>query len=297
MTKRTVEERQEIGIQSEDYQRMTRNKFNLIQKRRFQDEADDRPRGGIEGEGTGAGGEGEGNAPDPKPTDKEAQLLKEVMKGKDKLREVTSALDAARNDLKRFEGIDPEAVRTLLQERQEREQAELEKRGEFDRVKQQMIEAHERQLGEIRTGLEGQVSTLSEQLAAATHAITELTIGRAFGDSPFVRETLTLTPAKARVVYGNHFELQDGQVVAYDKPAGASDRTVLVDGQGNPLPFDKAIEAIVKADPDADFLMRSKIKPGAGSKTESEHKPTPKVGAGRDRIAAAVNGGALVLPK
>ncbi len=278
---------------------MTRgNKLKLVQKRRYKDaEGNDGGQEPIENPNPQDQGDDQVTDDRSKPSDKEAQLLKEVMKNKDKLKDAQAQLNAAQEALKRFEGIDPEQVRALLTEKEERERAEMEKRGEFDRVKQQMVEAHERTLGELKTGYEGKVSELQAALQAATSTITELTIGRSFGDSSFVRENLTLTPAKARVVFGSHFEVQDGGVVAYDKPAGAEGRTVLVDAAGQPLPFDQAIERIVKADPDAEHLLRSKLKSGAGSKNDPDHKPAPKVGSGRDRIAAAVNSGALNLPK
>jgi hypothetical protein len=85
-------------------------------------------------------------------------------------------------------------------------------------------------------------------------------------------------------------------VVAYDKPAGATDRTVLVDGSGNPLSFDKAIERIVDADPDRDTLRKSKMRAGAGSNNDGG-KPPVNIGSGRERIQAALAKGGLKLPQ
>jgi hypothetical protein len=282
---------------------MTRG-FQLRQKQMFNEggegeggegsNADDQNQGTNDNGGNG-GGEGGDPNKGAKPTDREAELLKEVMKRKGSEQALKNDLNNLKGELKKFEGIDPEAVRALLAEKAERETAELEKRGEFDRVKQQMREQHQNELTTVKTTFEGQLTETQRALAAATSQITELTIGRAFGDSTFVRDTLTLTPAKARVVYGSHFELQDGKVVAYDAPAGSAQRTVLVDGSGEPLSFDQAIEKIVKADPDHEHLVRSKVKSGAGSNNDSTARTTPKVGSGRDRIAAAVASGALKL--
>lgn len=276
--------------------------FKLIQKQKFEEGGD----GGNGGDGQdpnkngngGDGGEGGGNDPSkqtPKPTDREAELLKEVMKRKGNEQTLKTELETVKANLAKFEGIDVDQVRQLLTEKAERETQELERRGEFDRVKEQMKQAHTQELTTLKSGLEGQVNELTTKLASMTSQITELTIGRSFSDSSFVRENLTLTPAKARVVFGSHFELQDGRVVAYDKPAGAPERTVLVDSAGEPVPFDVAIEKIVKADPDADHLVKSKLKSGSGSKHEPGAKPKPVVGSGRDRIAAAVNSGALKM--
>ena len=51
------------------------------------------------------------------------------------------------------------------------------------------------------------------------------------------------------------------------------ERAVLVDGEGKPLPFESAIERILRADPEADALLRSEAKQGSGSIS----KPTCKV--------------------
>lgn len=243
--------------------------------------------------GQGSEGDGKGG----KPTDREAELLREVMRRKENEKQLKNQLDSLQGELAKFEGIDVEQVKALLREKQERETAEAEARGDFERVKQQMIAAHTEELNSVRSSLEAQVQELTSQLQNASGAITELTIGRAFSDSSFVRDSLTLTPAKARVVFGSHFELKDGAVVAYDKPAGAANRTLLVDGAGAPLPFDKAIEKIVSMDSDADHLIRAKIKGGAGSKSDTDQKAKPQVSGGRDRISAAIAAGGLTLRK
>lgn len=196
-----------------------------------------------------------------------AELLKESMKRKEKL--------AAYGD------IDPERARRLVdaeaaaeRTRQEAEQAELERRGEFDAVKKQMVAAHQADLQverDARTQVEAENATLKAQLL-------EMTVGASFSGSGFLRDKALMTPAKARVIYGNHFEVsEDGSVVGYDKPAGQKDRAVLVDGHGQPLAFESAIERILRADPEADALLRSEAKPGAGSQSKPSAKVTTPV--------------------
>ena len=99
-----------------------------------------------------------------------------------------------------------------------------------------------------------------------------------------------MTPAKARVIYGSHFEVgEDGNVVGYDKPAGQKERAVLVDGEGKPLPFEAAIERILRADPEADALLRSEAKQGAGSISKPTHKVTqPKNKSTMDKLTAGL---------
>jgi hypothetical protein len=271
-----------------------------ISKRALRDEAGEPGDGGNGGGGSGEGSQTDGNQGagnggnegggqgGSKPTETEAKLLKEVMQKKQALKELQ---DQLKKTEERFAGIDPDAVRTLLETQKQKEQEELEKRGEFERVKQSIIEqnkaekaALQKQIDELKSGSSSTIDSLQRQLV-------ELTVGRSFGDSSFVRDQLTLTPAKARVVYGAHFEVQDGAIVGFDKPVGAKDRTMLVDATGNPLKFDAALERLVQADPDRDQLIRSKMRNGANSKDSSaagNGRTAQTVGAGRSRIMASI---------
>lgn len=236
----------------------------------------------------------DGGNPAPTISDSEAKLLKEVMEKKNKLKAVEAKAAELEANLKRFEGIDPDAVRALLQAQKDEEAKKLEAKGEFDRVKTQMIEEHSRETAALK-----QLITETQNDSASLRAqIAELTVGNAFGSSPFIRDELALTVNKTRQVYGSHFEFVDGQVVGYDKPAGAKDRTVLVDGKGDPLNFDLALKKIVDADPDREQLLRSRAKPGAGSSTSLTGRSKGAEGAtdslvGRGKIAAALSKGVL----
>lgn len=221
-----------------------------------------------------------------KPSDKEAELLKEVMDKKGKLKEAKSEIEKLKGQLSRFDGIDPDQVRALLDEKKAAEQKKLEEKGQWDELKKQMNEAHAAELSKKDQA----VADLQSKLDAANAQIQELTVGNAFSGSKFIADELVLTPAKARVVYGDHFDVEDGQVVAYDKPKGASNRTMLVDGKGDPLGFEDAIKKIVEADPDRDNLIRSSMKKGAGSKGQDVTPPkTEPELKGVSRIEAALS--------
>lgn len=192
------------------------------------------------------------------PSDEEARLLKENMKKKEELRKAQEQLDALK---KQFDGIDPEAVRKLLADQKDAETRALEAKGDYERLKQRMAEEHGK---EIKT-LKEQLEALQAQLGKSNGVINELTIGTQFGQSKFISDELTLTAGKARVIYGDYFDLEDGKVVGYDKPRGSANRTALVDQYGAAVPFDAALRKIVEADPEKDHLLRAKIKPGANS--------------------------------
>lgn len=216
-------------------------------------------------------------APTPAPggtSDEVAKLLKENMKQKE-------LLGTLQGQLKAFEGLDPEAVRKLVadhaaaeEKRKADELALAEARGDFERVKQSMGEAHKTELEKAQAG----VTTVQGQLDAALSTINELTVGASFSNSQFIQESLVLPPSVARKEFGDHFDVVDGKPVAFDKPKGAKDRTMLVDGQGKPLPFEVAIEKLVDAHPDKERLRKGKMAPGAGSKTTDNTKIPPLAG-------------------
>lgn len=245
---------------------------------------------GAAGEGSGAGtGEGSGEG---KPTDAEAKLLKEVMDKKSKIKAQESTINELQSKLKEFDGIDLQSVRELLNAKKDEETRKLEEKGQWDSLKKQMVEEFGKEKGTLIADLEqtrGEVNSLKGLIA-------ELTVGNAFTASQFIKEDMTMPVSKARVLYGTHFEFKDGVVVAYDKPAGSAERNILVDAKGDPLSFEAAIKKIVEADPDKDQLLKSKIKPGAGSKTTSKAAaPAEKLEqpTGVSRISAAISKGAF----
>ena len=221
-----------------------------------------------------------------KPSDREAQLLREVMEKKGKVSELSSQLTTLQTQLKEWEGLDPKQIKDLLKAQKDKEEADLLAKGEFQKVKDQMNTQHQAEL----KAKQDEVAALQQQISALGGQISDLTVGRAFGDSKFVNEELVLTPSKARILYGSHFEIDAGKVVAYDKPKGEQGRAPLVDGKGNPLGFDDALKMLVDADPDRDRMIKSKIVPGAGSKTEQGGKPPAQTAdlKGQSRIAAVL---------
>lgn len=255
---------------------------------------------GNEGGNDGGGDEGDNKPPAPKVktapqiSDAEAKLLKEVMDKKNALKKQQEALAAAEEKLKRFDGIDPDAVRVLLAEKDAQEAKALEAKGDWERLKSKMAEEHNKD----KATLVAELEALREKDSANASLVSELTIGGSFSQSEFIREELALTPSKARIVYGSHFSFDEGNIVGYDKPVGAKDRTMLVDAQGDPMPFEAALRKIVDADPDRDRLLLSKVKTGAKSgtvpKTPAPDTKSPVLLSGRDKIAAALSKGALV---
>lgn len=239
---------------------------------------------GAEGGKGGEGGEG-GEGGKPKLSDNEAQLLKDMMKHKETAKSEKAAREALEAKLKEFDGIDPVAIRELLAKQKADADAELERKGQWDALKQNMIKAH----GDDKAKLEAEIAALKGTVAERESTIDELTIGSQFSNSKFLKEETTLASAtKARALYGNHFELVDGVLTAFDKPKGAKERAPLVDASGNALDFDVAMRKIIEADPDKDALLRTAAKPGAGSGQKPAVQPK-KAGAAQGDDASSVD--------
>lgn len=218
-----------------------------------------------------------------KPTDAEAKLLKEVMQKKEALQKTQADLAAAQERLAQFDGVDPEAVKKLLADAKAAEEAQLAAKGDFDRLKQRMAEEHTASTNKLQKT----ITDLQALVASQSAQLDELTVGAQFSQSAFIKDELvdSLTPAKVRALYGAHFDLEDGKVVGYDKPKGAANRTALVDALGNPVAFDEAMKKIIEADPDRDHMIKSKVRAGAGSQSQSKVDTTKKTEVGTDAVS------------
>jgi len=240
------------------------------------------------GEGDNAGDDGKKGGQKPTLTDQEAALLKENLKKKEKLEQLTQELSQAKDKLKEFEGLDAAEIKAMIAERKQNEERELEQKGDYERLKQRMADEHTK----VVTGLQDQIKALSEQLGQSTSQINELTIGTQFNNSAYIKEKLILTPSKAKALYASHFEFENGAVVGYDKPRGAAGRTAFVDAVGNPLAFDEVVTKLVEADPEKDSLLRSLVKTGANSGNDGsfKHKKTADDAVDTDSLSKISQG-------
>ena len=254
--------------------------------------ADDKASGdGDKGDSDDDDKSGDKGADKDKPTEKEAKLIKEVMSKKAKIKEVQAELDEVKERLAAFDGLDAGELRGLLKQQEDAERKKLEAKGDWEKLKKQMNDAHAKDI----KGVQDENANLKTQLASRDALIEKLTIGHAFDASKYIPGELTLPANKARQLYGGHFDIEDGTVIGYDKPRGESGRVQLVGSDGEALPFDEAMAKIVDADPDRDNLKRSKAKPGAGSKTTPGSKPKQDApqASGLGRIRAAVDKGEI----
>lgn len=202
-----------------------------------------------------------------KVTDETAKLLREVMK----LKEKAKAEEDARKKLEEtYKGIDLEAAKEALKKAEEAEEKELERKGEYERLLAKQKEKAEVLIEAEKT----RSKEMEEKLQNAMKAVDELSLGNAFANSKFIQDKLALTPNKTRALYASHFEIEEGKLIAYDKPRGSPDRTKLISATGDTLPFEEAISEIINTDPDKEYLLKVETKSGAGSKGSNARSDT-----------------------
>ncbi|MEO9497590.1 MAG: DUF6651 domain-containing protein [Vibrio splendidus] len=215
----------------------------------------------------------------------EAALLKDVMKWKNRFKGQEEELTSIRSELnsatalKNVVGdLNEEDLKALIDGKRDKERQDQESRGEYESIVGQMRDEHAKEIERYKTLLterDGSEGSLKEQLQASQRQIGDLTIGRQFSDSEFIRDRSVLPPAVARQVFGAHFEVENGAIVAYDKAANVEGRAPLVNAQGNKLGFEAAIERLITSHPNKDQLMLSMLKAGAGSSTASGKSSEP----------------------
>lgn len=198
------------------------------------------------------------NSGDGKPSDAEAKLLKEVMALKEKQRIADAELKAYKDAAGESK---PEDLKALIDAKKDADRQALEKRGEYDRILEQVKTEHAKELDTLKNDLAAARLEISQR----DDTLVELTVGRSFSDSAFIREKSVLPASIARNQFGTYVDIVDGSAVVYDKPRGTAERTPFVGADGKPKSFDEGLAALYAAHPDHKSLIKAQGKPGAGS--------------------------------
>lgn len=260
---------------------------------------DDRTGGGDEGGGSDSGGQsdeggngGNDDEGDGKPSEEVVKLLKEVMSKKDKITTLTDSNNKLTEQLSKYEGVDLEEIATLRTELENFKKAErdrtnkqLEDKGDWGTLKQQLVDDHQsaldqvvsenkQKLVDLKSALTQEKQDLQNTVENQQIIIEELTLGNAFASSLYVSENLQPSSSKIRQLYQGHFDVVDGKLHPFDKPRSAEGRRPIIDGDGKPMTFDKALQKIVEADPDKETILKAKQRSGGGSDTNNRKSTT-----------------------
>ena len=237
------------------------------------------------------------NQQDKKISEAEARLLKETMKWKQKAKEAQSQLEATQAKKNPIEdaigGLTVEEVKSLVEAKKDEERKAQEARGEYESILSQVQEQHATELShqaKIAQEKDATIEALQGQINAINNQMEELTVGRHFSDSAFLKDRATLPPSIARQIFGAYFEVDGEEVVAYDKPRGNEGRAPLVNGQAENLGFEAAIERLITSHPESKTLLRSTMKPGSGSNTAGNVANVTEQLSGLDKIRKGLVG-------
>lgn len=171
-----------------------------------------------------------------------------------KHREGKQALEA---QVKAFEGIeDPKAAIEALHTVANLDSKKLIDAGEVDQVKAEISKAYQSQIDEIKTAKE----QLEQQLYAEK-------IGGAFSRSKLVSEKLAIPVDLVQAAFGSAFNIEDGQVVAYD---GHGQKIYSRENPGALAGFDEALEVLVNAYPHKDQILKGSGQSGSGARQDGD---------------------------
>ena len=223
--------------------------------------------------------------------DEKAALVKEVMQKKERAEKAEAARLATLEKIAKAFGVKPEEVESHIAKLEADEEKKLAAAGDFEKLKERLIEQHQAALKATKDELNGKLGDTTKKLSEAQKQIRTLMVTNQFANSKFLQENILLTPAKAERLFGDHFKVEEGEGGILVTNAYTSDGKPLLDKDGKKLPFDEALKEIVDADPDRDTLYRAKGKGGAGSGILGSGKaelPEKDAARGRDRIKAAL---------
>jgi hypothetical protein len=172
--------------------------------------------------------------------------------------------EAAEAKVKAFEGIeDAEAAKKALETVKNIKDGELIAAGKVEEIKAAAARAaEERVAAQSKTHAE-ELSKLRgehEKLTAEYHGEK---VRAAFVGSKFVSEKTILPGPAAQKVFGEHFKVEEGKLIAYDS---AGNKIFSRARPGDVADFDEAIETLVEAYPYKDNLLKGNNNGGGGSR-------------------------------
>lgn len=188
-------------------------------------------------------------------------------------------------------GADVDTVKKMLADKKKAEEQLLLDEKKYGELTQRMADEHQKAIDGLKNSTSEELTAKEKLLKKKDLQIESLLTGNAFSHSTYVQQDLLISGSAAQRLYGDFFEVEDGELVPYSAPSTSSKRVPLVDASGTPLSFDEALKEIVSKDPEKDAITKSKKKPGSRSKsTQTDGTPgEKKIGRGIDRIKFARN--------
>ena len=163
------------------------------------------------------------------------------------------AKETLEQQLKAFEGIDPDQARKAIDVFQNLNDQKLVDAGKIEEIKAAAIKS-----------VEDKYKPYVDELNKLQNELYAERIGGNFARSKFISEKLVIPADMVQATFGKHFELKDGKVIAKD----ASGNTIYSDANpGNPADFDEALEKLVGSYTHRDRILKGSGHRGSGADT------------------------------
>lgn len=162
------------------------------------------------------------------------------------------AKERAEAALKQFEGMDAKAAKDALSKLANIDAKKLIDAGEVEKVRAEISKVYEERL-----------AAESKRASDLESALYDERIGGAFARSEYVKAKLAIPSDFVQARFGQQFKLEDGKVVAYD---ATGNKVYSKSRPGELADFDEALEFLVNAYPQRDYILKGTGADGSGSK-------------------------------
>lgn len=170
--------------------------------------------------------------------------------------------EAAEARLKSFEGIeDPEEARKAIELTKNIKDGELIAAGKVEEIKAAAKRAAEEQVAATNKSHAEELARVQREYDALRGEYHDEKIGGAFKGSTFVKEKTLLPPSHAQKIFGDHFKIEECNLVAYDR---RGNKVFSRSRPGEIAEFEEAIELLVEGDPERDHILKGNTNGGGG---------------------------------
>lgn len=157
--------------------------------------------------------------------------------------------EKAEADLRKFEGIDPDAARKAIEKMKDVNLDDLVNKDKIEEAKQQ-----------IRTQLQADIDERETKNKTLADENRKLRLDNAFNSSDFLKDRVALPQDAVRATFSNRFDVQDGKVVAL-----TADGNVMLNKRGDPASVDEAFDMMISERTDKDNWIKAPDASGSGS--------------------------------
>lgn len=161
------------------------------------------------------------------------------------------AKEKALNDLKKYEGLDPDAARKAIETVGKIDAKKLIDAGEVDKVR-----------GEVAQQFTAQLAERDKANATLSATLDNMRLATAFSQSDFVRDRIAIPAEIFQGHFAKNFKVEDGKVVPYDS---TGNKIFSKKKMGEVADFEEAISMIVDTYPHKNTILKANAGAGSGN--------------------------------